>query len=270
LIYSKTVQIICLLLIVLAFGCKPNRDLVYFSNLEEEDLNDPKDIENIIVPTIQTDDLLSITINSLTADNNRLFNQGTIRNYGGRNADAAGGNSEIEGYLVDKDGNINFPVIGEIHLAGLTKAAARDTLQAILNRDYIKNPKVNIRFLNFKITLVGAVSRPSTVTIPTEKINIVEAISLAGGLNVLGQRENILIIRENNGQRVLIRVNLNDKDLLYSEDYYLKQNDIVYVEPNKLAAVQASLARQNTQFYLSLGSSVLSLALLIFTFNRRR
>ncbi len=255
-------------LILILFGCGPSRDLVYMSNLTPSDLNQNKVIDNVVTPTIQPDDLLSITVNSLSVESNMLFNQGVLGTLGSDISGNDGSNTKIEGYLVDKDGNINFPVLGKIHLSGLTKDAATDTIQNILNAQYIKNPTVNIRFLNFKITLLGEVKQPSTVTIPTEKINIFEALSLAGDLTVLGKRENVLIIREKNGHRNLIRVNLNDKNLINSPNYFLQQNDIVYVEPDSYKAAQASLRRSNVQFALSTILSTLTIATLIVTLNR--
>jgi polysaccharide export outer membrane protein len=192
-----------------------------------------------------------------------LFNQGVLGTLGSSVSDGQRATQPIEGYLVDKNGEINFPVLGRVKVGGLTRAAASDTLQSILGREYVKDPTVNIRFMNFKITLIGEVVRPSTVTIPTEKINIVEALSLAGDLTVVGKRENVLIIREKDGVRKFIRVDLNDKNLVASPNYYLQQNDIVYVEADKFKAAQASLARSNTQFFLTIGLSVLTIVTLL-------
>ena len=259
------------LLILITVGCGPNRDIVYFSNLEDDDINKAMIIENVVTPTIQPDDLLSITVNSLSAESNMLFNQGVLGSLGSSVSDAKSNrqSSQADGYLVDKYGHINFPVIGRIHLAGLTKEAATDTIQSILNREYVKDPTVNIRFLNFKITLIGEVNRPSTVTILTEKVTILEAISLAGDLTVIGKRENVLVIREKDGERKLIRVDLNDKELLNSPNYFLQQNDIVYVEPDSYKAAQANLRRANFQFGLSTTLSVLSVLTIVLALTTR-
>ncbi|MCA1761446.1 MAG: polysaccharide biosynthesis/export family protein [Cryomorphaceae bacterium] len=260
-------RILYLFLILLLVGCGSGRDLVYLSNIEDEDLNKEMLIENVVTPTIQPDDLLSITVNSLSAESNMLFNQGVLGTLGSDVSEGAKGSETIEGYLVDDNGYINFPVVGQVKLGGLTKAEATDTIQSILSRDYIKNPTVNIRFLNFKITVLGEVKNPSVITIPTEKINILEAISMAGDMTVVGKRENVLIIREHDGVRKFIRVNLNDKALVESQEYYLRQNDIVFVEADKYKAAQASLARSNTQFYLSIGVSLATLVVLLDRFN---
>lgn len=255
---------------VLLIGCGPQRDLVYFSNLDDEDIGKPVAIENVVIPTIQPDDLLSIQVITLSAESNMLFNQGVIGSLGSSVSDATRRQSatNIEGYLVDKDGYINFPVLGKLHLGGLTKDAAMDTIQNILDREYVKDPTVNIRFLNFKITLLGEVKNPSTVIILTEKVNIMEAISLVGDLTPIGKRENVLIIREKDGHRKLIRLDLNDKNLMNSPDYFLQQNDIVYVEPDSYRAVQASLRRPNIQFAISTILGVFSIVTVIIALNR--
>ncbi len=243
--------------------------LVYFSNLEEDDLKQNTTITNEVLPTIQPDDLLSITVNTLSPESNQLFNQGVLGTLGSSIASGSSGTQSIDGYLVDKNGEINFPVIGKLKIGGLTKADATDTIQNILSRDYVKNPTVNIRFLNFKVTIIGEVKTPSTVTILTEKLNIMEALSLAGDMTGVGKRENVLIIREKDGVRNFIRVNLNDKDLVSSPDYFLQQNDIVYVEPDKFKAAQSSIQRSNTQFFLSLLLSGLTIVTLVVTLNNR-
>jgi len=256
---------------ILLVGCGPQRDLVYFSNIEEADIGASDTIQNVVIPTIQPDDLLSIQVVTLSAESNLLFNQGVIGSLGSGVSDATrlqNRNTNNEGYLVDKDGYINFPVLGKVHLGGLTKDAATDTIANILDRDYVKDPTVNIRFLNFKITLLGEVNRPSTVTILTEKVNIMEAISLAGDLTPIGKRENVLVIREKDGKRELIRLNLNDKSLLTSPDYYLQQNDIVYVEPDSYRAVQASLRRPNIQFAISTILGTLSIITVLIALNK--
>lgn len=255
---------------LILIGCGPQRDLVYFSNLEDADINKVDTITNVVIPTIQPDDLLSIQVLTLSAESNMLFNQGVIGTLGSQVSDARSTQNKTtsEGYLVDKEGNINFPVIGKIKLGGLTKDAATDTIVNILDREYVKNPTVNIRFLNFKITLLGEVNSPSTVIILTEKVNILEAISLAGDLTPIGKRENVLIIREKDGERKLIRVNLNDKNLMNSPDYFLQQNDIVYVEPDSYRAVQASLRRPNIQFAMSTILGVLSIVTVIIALNK--
>lgn len=266
--FNLTILIVAALMV----GCGPARNIVYFSNLTDTDLDKNGVIDNEVTPTIQPDDLLNIEVITLSAESNILFNQGMIGSLGSTVSQASRmqnmGQTRPEGYLVDKDGYINFPVIGKIKMGGLTKAAATDTITNILDREYVKDPVVNIRFLNFKVSILGEVNFPSTVTILTEKVNIMEAISLAGDLTPVGKRENVLIIREKDGHRTLLRVNLNDKELLSSPKYFLQQNDIVYVEPDSYRAVQASLRRPNIQFAISTILGTLSIATVLIALNK--
>jgi polysaccharide export outer membrane protein len=135
------------------------------------------------------------------------------------------------GYLVDKNGFINFPVIGKISLVGMTKEEATDKMTDLI-KTQVKNPIVNVRFINFKVTVIGEVQKPATFITETEKINVLEALGLAGDMTVYGRRENVLVIREKEGVRTTTRLNLNSKSVFSSPYFYLQQNDIVYVEPN--------------------------------------
>lgn len=250
------------MLVCLLSACTSSRNLVYFSDLDNPGTGP---IQNRANPKIQPDDVLSITVSSLSPESNALYNNGVLpqANLATGSMSAAPGKAN-EGYLVDKDGFINFPVLGNVKLAGLTKEEATAKLTSEISRD-VKKPIINIRFLNFKVTVIGEVSKPSTFTIPTENINILEALALAGDLTPYGKRENILVIREKDGVRTTTRINLNNKSTLDSPYYYLQQNDIVYVEPDKNKEAQISLTRANTQFAISVGLSALSVLTILLT-----
>jgi polysaccharide export outer membrane protein len=222
-------RIIGLCLLVVFSSCS-KRNLVYFSDLPENtDFKTP--IKNYSAPKIQADDILSITVSSLNPESNVLFNNillPTASSYA--NAQVIASNID-EGYLVDKNGSINFPVIGKINLAGLTKEEATEKMTGLI-KEHVKNPIVNIRYLNFKVTVIGEVAKPASFTVATEKVNVLEALGLAGDMTEFGRRENVLIIREKDGVRSTARINLNNKDVLSSPYFYLQQNDVVYVEPN--------------------------------------
>jgi polysaccharide export outer membrane protein len=242
---------------VLLTSCSPTRNLVYFNDLKGQGIY-TENITNKVAPLIQADDLLNIAVSSLNAESNLLFNNGVLPSPGGSSANV---NKSAEGYLVGGDGTINFPVLGTVKLAGLTKEEAVRKMTAEI-KNHVKNPLVTIRFLNFKITVVGEVNRPSTFTIPTERINILEALGLAGDLTAFGKRENILLIREKDGIRTATRVNLASKDILNSPYFYLQQNDVLYVEPVKLKALQGS----SSTFYVPLitaGVAILSLLVVL-------
>ena len=247
--------------IVLLFftACGSGRNLVYFGNLKETETY-TSTITNKVEAVIQPDDLLSITLSSLNPESNVLFNNGLLQTPGGS---AGSGEKLNEGYLVDKAGTINYPVLGSLKIAGLTKTEATQLLTTKISQ-YVKNPIINIRFLNFKITVVGEVNHPTTLTVPTERINIVEALGLAGDMTVYGKRTNVLIIREKNGIRNTARIDLTNKESLNSPYFYLQQNDIVYIEPEKTRILQANPAN----YYLPLIGSVASiLSVLYFVFR---
>lgn len=215
-------------LLVLSTSCS-QRNLVYFSDLQGASNNETP-IRNYAQPTIQPDDILSISVSSLNPESNVLFNN-VILPTSANSGQVIAATKVNEGYLVDKGGFINFPVIGKIMVAGLTKEQAIDKMTNEI-KVHVKNPIVNVKFLNFKVTVIGEVNKPSTFTIDTEKINVLEALGLAGDMTVYGKRENVLIIREQQGVRRTTRINLNNKDVLNSPYFYLQQNDIVYVEPS--------------------------------------
>lgn len=229
------------LLLLLLTTCGTSRNLVYFSNLQNtSEYTAP--IENSAAPTIQPDDIISITVKSLNPESNLLFNNGVLPTIG-----AGGGLATTikadDGYLVGRDGAIDFPILGRVQVAGLTKAAITNNLIKEL-RNHVKNPIVAVRFINFRITVIGEVARPATFLVTSERINILEALGLAGDMTAYGRRDNVLLIREADGTRKTTRLNLNDKAVLSSPYFYLQQNDVVYVEPDKSKALQAS-----TRFY---------------------
>ena len=216
-------------LIFILSSCKSSRNLVYFSDLPTSAVSQTP-IENSTEPKIQSNDLLSISLSSLNPESNILFNSGMILPSGNNN-NSASLYKINEGYQVDKNGEINFPVMGKVKLADLTMEQATEKMTTQI-KQYVKNPIVNIRFMNFKVTVIGEVNRPASFTIPSERINILEALGLAGDMTTYGRRENVLILREKNGVRTTARINLNNKEVLNSPFFYLQQNDIVYVEPD--------------------------------------
>ncbi|WP_162425980.1 polysaccharide biosynthesis/export family protein [Pontibacter pudoricolor] len=241
---------IFLLAVLLAFSsCGPTRNLAYFSDLKEQTTYS-EEIKNITVSKIQPNDLLSITVSSESPESDAQFNRGML----------AANDSKLEGYLVNEEGYVNFPVIGSVQLAGLTKQEAREKLTNELQQ-YLKAPVVSIRNMNFKVTVIGEVNRPSTFTVPAEKISILEALGMAGDMTPFGKRENVIVMREEAGTRTMARLNLNSKEVLNSPYFYLQQNDVVYVEPDKMKQVQAST---NTKFLAIVTASV-SLATIILS-----
>ena len=186
-----------ILLLSCFFSCS-KRNLVYFSDIDPY-TDFSVEVGQANEPQIQVDDLLSITVTSLNPESNMLFNVGVLMPSGDRNNTVV--NSPInESYLVDKDGNINYPVICMINLKGLTKKEAINKMTGLLI-EYVKDPIINIRFMNFKVTVIGEVANPNSFIIPTEKVTVIEALGLAGDMTAYGQRENVMILREKDGIR---------------------------------------------------------------------
>ena len=175
-----------------------------------------------------------------------------------------GGYGSLQTYLVDNEGNIEFPVIGKIHVQGLTKNQCQDLIKSKI-QPYLaetENPIVTVRMSSYRVTITGAVSRPTVVPVTTEKMSIIEAITSAGDLSIYGKRENIILIREKEtGEKEYHRLNLNDANIINSPYYYLQQNDIIYVEPNKVLAKNSSIGSSTTIWFSFIGivTSVASL-----------
>ncbi|WP_017732629.1 polysaccharide biosynthesis/export family protein [Nafulsella turpanensis] len=258
--------ILSLLGILLLTSCA-KRNLAYLSDLEATGY--AEEVSNVIEPEIQPDDLLSISVTSLSPEGNMLFNRGEVipagatANYGAQSSYLhTNSNLYREGYLVDPEGFIDFPVLGRVHIAGLTKAEAKEMLKQKLEKVLI-NPIINIRYLNYTVTVVGEVNRPGTFTIPSERINIIEALGLAGDMTAYGKRENVLIMREEEGVRKATRLNLNSKEVLSSPYFYLQPKDVVYVEPHRMKKAQVST---DTRWIAIAGSALSVLILAISRF----
>jgi len=213
-----------LFVLIAAFNllaCAPQRNLVYFSNLSEVAKNQVKVNEAEL--KLQKNDLISVTLNSLNTEYDALFN-GTTPN--------STQNAVKTGFRVNNDGYVKLPRIGDVKVEGLNLEEAQILITKELSKQ-IKNPIVNLQLINFKITVIGEVNNPSSLTVTSDQINLLEALGMAGDMTVYGKRQNVLVIRETDGQRNMVRLNLNDKDVFQSPYFQLKQNDIVYVEPDK-------------------------------------
>ncbi len=253
----------CFFFLLLLTSCGTSRNLVYFSDLKTNTEAQTL-IENDIATRIQQKDLISISVSSLDPESNVLFNSGVLLPAGSPSS-AIAADKVNEGYLVNKEGEINFPVIGKISLLGLTVEEATDKMTSLL-KSHVKNPIVNIRFLNFRVTVIGEVNNPSTFVVSNESINIMEALGLAGDMTTFGRRENVLIIREEGGIRTTTRINLNDKEVLNSPYFYLQQNDIVYVEPHNRSKVAQTSA--SNRFIPIVVSAISAFAIYLSTVSR--
>lgn len=189
-------------------------------------------------PIIQKADILGITISSLNPDANQPFNTLNVTPagyFGNTNNSMA-----PVGYLVDPEGVITYPMLGRLQAAGLTKAQFTDSLMiALKSRKLLVDPIVNVQILNFKVTVLGEVGKPTVVSVANERISLLEAIGMAGDLTLTAKRDNVLLIREEGNKKITRRINLNDESFFRSPYYFLKNNDIIYVEANK-AKVQST------------------------------
>ncbi|MEP6726588.1 MAG: polysaccharide biosynthesis/export family protein [Bacteroidota bacterium] len=222
---------------------------------------------NVPALLIQKGDLLSIIVYSDNATATAIYNQSGAGT--GNNSSAVPGSpvssSGSGGYLVDEDGNIQFQGIGMLHVEGLTKAGLTGLLNSKLTT-FLQNPYYTIRFLNYKITVIGDVAKPAVYSIPAERVNILEAIGFAGDLNITARRDNIRIIREEAGKREFGVVDLRQPDIFNNKFYQLHQNDIVYVDFNKSKAVNSD---QTTLRNIGIVTSIVSIIAIVISVLRR-
>lgn len=240
------------LLLISSTSCVKHRDLLHFSE-GEFTLGEVPSPQPLV---IQKDDLLSIKVKTLDEASSSPFNL----DEGNVNLATPGGGRPIIGYLVDSEGMIDFPVLGPIKAVGKTVNELKAEL-AVSLEDYLINPVINIRFVNFRITLSGQVSSPGSYVMPNERVTIMDALGIAGDVTPYANRTNILIVRELNGVRTVGRINLLDKNAFDSPFFFLRQNDFVYVEP--MPEVTASVRDQSQRIlpWLSLVTSVVTLSL---------
>lgn len=245
-------------------GCVSPKTIVYFQGEELRYTSDS--ITQSYVPTIQPNDLLSIVVGSLSPESNEIFNMPNQFTVASMNYTATGGGmrGQSVGYLVDHEGNIEMPLAGKINILGLQTQAAADKIRKHL-LNYLREPTVSIRTLNFKVSVLGEVNRPAVYVIPDEKITLPEVLSLAGDLTIYGRRDNVLIVREEDGKREYARVDLTSRDIFRSPYYYLRKNDVIYIEPVKARLTNTDRTVQILPLVLS---SITTATVLIFNFLR--
>ena len=205
-------------------------------------------------------DLLSIFVNALDIQAVQAFNLpvANVQNLGARQVSAAVGGGSLQGYWVDPEGNIDFPVLGKLHVEGMTTTALRDTMTQLISRS-VKDPIVNVGILNFTVTVLGEVKNPGRHTVSDQGLTIFDALGLAGDLTIYGKRNNVLVSREVDGKMEFARLNLNDQAIFASPYYHIRQNDVIYVEPNNARAISS----QNIPLYLSMITTLGSMATVI-------
>ncbi len=255
----------CLLFCMLCSSCVQHRQLVNFREGEDTQLDGYTATIDLPTLEVQSDDILYITVNSLNDETSAPYNMAT-NNLGG----AAGGGGGVnlmllQGYTVDSLGYIEFPNIGRIQVGGLTLEGVRQKIGAALE-PYLPNAAINVKYLNFRYTIIGDIAAPGTYTTINERVSLLEALGTAGDLTPYAERNRILLIREKDRVRKVVNIDLQDPDFFSSPYYYLQQNDVIYVEPTeaKVATVADPVSR-----FISYGSAFLSLITLSLTLLTR-
>ena len=242
-------------------SCSVQRNISYFSDMtpgmSELTVTESAEIR------IQPKDELSILVNSQNPKLTNLFNLPVLsRQIGLENSSSS--SQGISGYTVDSKGDIDFPVLGKIHIAGMTREEVASYIkEKLVLSDLIKDPVVTVKFMNLTFSVMGEVSRPGQYNISKDKVTILDALSMAGDLTIYGQREKVLVMRNEDGKQRVYGINLCSGNQIYTSPvYYLQQNDVVYVEPNGTRARQSTVNGNNvrsTSFWISLASLVTSI-----------
>lgn len=215
-------------------SCAPQKDIAYFKDLAGTSSKELENISKFEEPTIQSDDILSVNIFTLNPQSGAVVNQASATPSLGGNTNSAL-TSQATGFLVDKNGEIEISVLGKVKVAGLTTYEAREIIRKKAAAEF-KQANVQVRFANFKVTILGEVNSPAPYTFPNEKVTILDALSSAGDLTIYGRRDNIMVVRNQNGKKEVGHLDLGSSEIFSSPYFYLKQNDFIYVEPNKAKA----------------------------------
>ena len=263
-IFKRNSFIVLAVLAVILSSCGSVKDIAYFQNRA---VDSPEAIDKHAGIVIQPKDMLSVVVSSRNPELSAMFNLPVVSYQAGSEMMTSAANQRLMGYVVDNEGFIDFPVLGPLKVAGLTRWELAELIKTkLLNEGLLSDAVVTVEFMNFKVSVIGEVNSPGTYTLNNDKVTILQAISLARDLTIFGQRENVCVIRESEGERVIYEVNLCDVGMFKSPAYYLQQNDIVYVQPSEIKARQSTTDDKSlrmTSIFVSGGSLLVSLASLI-------
>ncbi len=248
---QRVTKIALALIMLTITSCVSKKEIVYFQN---DEINQSLENNNYKI-IFKPNDLVQITVSAVDIEAVKPFNLPAVTY--ATTTNSVVGTPKQQSYLVDNEGYIEFPLLGKIKLGGLTRIQAVSMLKSKLDPDYIKNPTININISNFSITVLGDVKNPGKFIIPNERVSIIDAIGLAGDLNISGIR-NIEVKREENNKVITYNLDLRSNKVFTSPAYFLQQNDIVYIKPNQARSQSASY-NQNTGLFISLGSVIISL-----------
>ena len=256
-------------LLVIVSSCATVKNISY---IQDRLLDKPEKLDDHAGIVVQPKDMLSIIVSSRNPELSAMFNLPVVTYQAGSEITGNGGYQRLSGYVVDNDGYIDFPVLGKVNVAGHTRWSLSKLIKDKLTKGgFLTDAVVTVEFMNFKVSVMGEVNAPGTYTIQGDKVTILEALSLARDLTIFGKRENVSVIREQGGERVIYNINLCSVDLFKSPAYYLQQNDIVYVEPSAVKARQSTVDDKSlrlTTIALSSGTLIVSIASLLFSILR--
>ena len=263
---NKITQILLLGTVLLLAGCSASRKIAYMQDVRSDVRRDIA----IIPVTAQPGDKISIVVNSKNPELAEMFNLPVMAHRIGQPMNSNYNYSQqVSSYTVDSNGNIDFPILGELHVEGLKREKIASYIKnELVRKSQVKDAVVIVEFLNMGISVMGEVNRPGRFSIDRDHLTLLDALSMAGDLTIYGKRENVLVIRQEDGGESDYRVNLCDARSLHTSPvYYLKQNDMVYVEPNEVRSRQSTVNGNNvrsTSFWVSIASLLTTLGVLIF------
>ena len=260
-------------IVILSAACSSNtwKNINYLQDVQQDTTMAMAVNKGII---IEPQDQLSIIVSSRNNALAAQFNKTVSTRYAGSemSSSSSGTTNRMTGYVVDNEGDIDFPQLGALHVAGLNRWELQDMItQRLVNDGLLTDANVTVEFLNFKISVLGEVSSPGSYTVAGDKITIFQALSLARDLSIHGQRDNVMVIREKNGQRKIYTLDLRSSDVFNSEAYYLQQNDVVYVTPSKVRAGQSTINEnyfKSASFWMSMSSMAVTMTNLILSLGR--
>lgn len=260
---------ILLFMLLVCTSCVSQKKMIYLQGAEYLREN-PQQMDENFELKIQPDDQLAISINSKDKELIEPFNNNTLIGGGNSTSGQAVTQSGISYFQVNKDGNIDFPILGTLKVSGITRLElAKEIEQKLIAQSYIKDPTVTVKIMSFKVTVLGEVKNPGVQNVTGERLTLLEALGMAGDLLPSGKRENIMVLREEKGQRKTYMVDLTSGyDVLNSPCYYLQQNDVLYVEPNSAIRVKGSATMSTLTSTASLVSMLASLVSIIIAISR--
>ena len=257
---NKILTVFALSIALLALAsCRSAREVVYMQDSYTEDIQKIKNFQDI---KIKPGDMLSIFVSHKEPTLSALFNpQGSSPS-----GSSSSLGQRLSGYTVDLEGNIDFPIVGRIKVAGLTRSELSTMIRDKLDEDgLLKGAVVTVAYQNFNISVLGEVNNPGKFTVESDRVSLLDALAMAGDLTIYGRRDSVMVIRESEGERRVMFNNLLSKDVLNSPSFYLQQNDVVYVKPNRIKAQQSGINQNNNVgVWLSAASLLTTVLMLLF------